>query len=66
MLIEFDGRNGRIALDRDRITGVSESRLPSDFPCRVLVDYGDGGYDVRGDFRSTCARIASEPKTKRN
>ena len=61
-LLEFEARNGRVALDVDRIVGVQQNRLPSDYPARVLLDCEPYHVDVREGFRDVQHVIALTPR----
>lgn len=63
-LIYFRDRDGRcLTLDRSRITGLQENRLPSDTPTRVLVDFPPGYFDVRHAFDNAQARLIEADKS---
>jgi len=63
MMVYFEGENGNICIDRERIVGAAEMRKPADFPTHVWVDFEPGFVRVRNSYDDVQRRlIAAAPK----
>ncbi len=60
MLVYFEGAHGVITLDRHRIIGAEECRLPTDMPTRVLLDCEPYSIRVRNGFDDVQRRLMVE------
>ncbi len=56
-LTYFEGEHGSIALDRKRIIGASQCRLPTDYPTAIRLDCYPYEIKVRNNFDDVQARL---------
>jgi hypothetical protein len=63
-LVYFEHDHGVLVLDRERIIGATQNRVPTEFPTKVLVDCEPGWFNVRNGFDDVQHRLVAAAQMK--